>query len=383
MYIYKMFNPAFLSTFYPYPYRYLSGRLPAIYYMAPFIAITILALPLYVTYKKKRSYFNILVFGYGFFLANIIFVLQFISCGAAIMADRYSYIAYIGLFFLLAYFTQEAMKRWPSLKMALLAILIVWSGALSYLCYKRTFVWHNSETLLKDAIKKYPLQALLSYKWLGNYYMDKGDLDSALANYNVLTMLHAADAKIYDEVGNIYTFKGYYNKALNAFGKSLSLQNDVYKTYLDRSLTYLSAGDSLDAVKDYITAYRLNPEVEKVAAGEGFAMVQNREYLPALKRYNMLIKINPSNPLYYFYRGVALFGLGEIKEAADNWRSSLKFSKTSAAPFPASAYNLSVVCDSLGNDSEAVYYATLARKSGYKVDTAYLNHLVRKELRRK
>src|SRR6202008_262177 len=40
MYISKLFNPSYLSTFYPYPYRiYPSGNLPGIFYAAPLIAI--------------------------------------------------------------------------------------------------------------------------------------------------------------------------------------------------------------------------------------------------------------------------------------------------------------------------------------------------------
>ena len=31
--------------------------------------------------------------------------------------------------------------------------------------------------------------ALLSYKWLGNYYLDKGDPDKALECYNILALI--------------------------------------------------------------------------------------------------------------------------------------------------------------------------------------------------
>lgn len=385
MYIYKLFDPTHLSTFYPYPYRYISGYLPSIYYLAPFIAIIILALPLWITYKKNKTYFKVVLFGYGFFVANIMFVLQFISCGAAIMADRYSYVAYIGLLFLLAYFMYELIQRIPSAKVIVLAVLVVWSGALSYLCYKRTYVWHNAETLLKDAIVKYPYRALLSYKWLGNYYMDKGETDSALANYTVLTTLHAADAKIYDEVGEIYATKGDYNKALEAFANSLRIQNNVYKTYLDRARTYQALGDTANANRDYMMAYSLNPQLtkmpaeskemnsEKVLAGQAFTLVQNKQYEQALAKYNDLVKVNPNNPYYYFYRGVAYFGLGKIGQAADDWRITVKFNDKGVSPN--AAYNLVVASDSLGDDSAAIYYAGVASKLGYAIDTAYLNRL--------
>ncbi|HTA26494.1 MAG TPA: hypothetical protein VK809_01805, partial [Bacteroidia bacterium] len=113
MYITKLFDPTHLSTFYPYPYRYIDGSLPWIYYAAPFIAIGLIAVPVYFAWRLNKTYLRVIAFGYGFFIANIIFVLQFISCGAAIMADRYSYVSYFGLLFMLVYFIGEVIDRVP------------------------------------------------------------------------------------------------------------------------------------------------------------------------------------------------------------------------------------------------------------------------------
>jgi len=381
MYIYKFFNPSFLSTFYPYPYRYVDGWLPGIYYAAPFIAIALLAVPLIILYKKDREYFKIAVFGYAFFIFNIVMELQFISVGAAIMADRYSYVAYIGLFFMMAYFLYELVRRMPSIKAVVLAVLLFWSGLLSYLCYQRTFVWHNAETLLTDAITKYPYRALLSYKWLGNYYMDQGNMDKALDNFSVLTSLNAADAKIYDQVGNIYNGKGEYDKAVTSFGKSLQIQNNFYKTYLDLSLSYAALGDTAKEGQCFVIAYKLNPDCEKKWADDGFNRVQSKQYNLAIMQYTMLLKINPANPLYYFYKGVALFGLNRIDEATALWKTALAFNTKDVAPV--TAYNLAVACDSLGNDSAAVRYAKAAKNMGYKVEDDFLGKLEKKAKQRK
>ena len=138
-----------LSTFYPYPYRYTDGTLPWIYYASPVIAIFIIVIPLILAWKKNKAYFRVIVFGYGFFIANIIFVLQFISCGAAIMADRYSYVSYFGLLFMIIYFIGQFIDKFPRYKISFIVILSLLSAELSYLCYQRTKVWHNAETLLK------------------------------------------------------------------------------------------------------------------------------------------------------------------------------------------------------------------------------------------
>jgi tetratricopeptide (TPR) repeat protein len=429
MYLYKLINPSFLSTFYPYPYRYIDGSLPFIYYAAPFIAISIVAAPLYIAYKLNRTYFTIIAFAYGFFIANVIFVLQFISCGAAIMADRYSYVSSIGIFFALAYFINELIKRFPNIKAVALTVLLFLSGILAYGCYQRTKVWHNAETLYKDAIGKYPYRALLSYKWLGYYYMDQHDTDKAAENFEVLAKINAGDAKIYDVLGNIYRDRKDYKNALELYNRSLKEQNNIYITYVDRSLAYMQAGDSADARKDYAQALALNheqaiqsygklasqnaaiantfnelgsiahsgggpymtyldssfaaaehgdstqtiryyllaisksPVAEKVYSEKSFAMVQAKQYLPVIEQYKALLLVNPNNPYYYFYKGVAEFGAGSLNKAINDFKAALKFNIKEVSVV--AAFNLATICDSVNDDKNALIYANMATQMGH------------------
>lgn len=370
MYVSKVFNPTYLSTFYPYPYRYTDGSLPFIYPAAPWISLLILAVPLFITYKYYRKYFNVVAFGLGFLLTNLVFVLQFISCGAAIMADRYSYVAYIGFFFMLMYLLNELVKYFPAIKVMVLVLISVVSIWFGYLCSERTHVWHNAETLLTDAIKKYPYRALLSYKWLGNYYMDIKDTDKALASYTVLTELRAADAHVYDKVGNIYRERKDYKGAMAAFTESLRSEPNVAQTYVDIAIASACLNDTAGTVKNYITAYRISGEAEKMLSGKSFDMVQKKEYLPCILQYDALMAVNPNNAYYYFYRGVAEFGLDRLKEASGDWQAALKFNTSGVSSV--AAYNLSVACDSLGDEPHAIQYANMAKGLGFKVDSNYL-----------
>ncbi len=423
MYVAKMFNPTFLSTFYPYPYRYIDGWLPGIYYAAPFIAIAILAVPTYIAYKKNKEYFRIVVFGLGFFLSNVIFVLQFISVGAAIMADRYSYVAYIGLFFMIPWFCYELIKRFPSLKTAAIVALVFVSLVFSKICYDRTAVWHNAETLLTDAIEKYPMRALLSYKWLGNYYFHRGEFDKAMENYSVLTTLHASDANVDGKIQQINYVKNggtlppeVISGQSNADGAAGAGQqggaqgapntgapntgagqpmsagmkmplNAVPQTptgnfqlYLDSSFMYCQKGDTLKAFRAYINAFRFNQGVERIYADSSFKCVQSGKFDLAINQYGVIMKINTGNPYYYFYRGVAQFSRGKINNAIDDWEASLKVKTKESKDIQQSAsYNLSVALDSVGKDSLAVYYVELAKNAGYAVKDDFIAKLKAKK----
>lgn len=377
MYLYKLINPSFLSTFYPYPYRYIDGSLPFIYYAAPFIAIAVVVLPLYITYKFNRKYFMVVAFAAAFFIANIIFVLQLISCGAAIMADRYSYVSSIGILFCLAYFLNQLVNRLPAFKTAIVTIALVLSSVLAYGTYERTKVWHNSETLYKDAITKYPYRALLSYKWLGYYYMDQGDTNSAVQTLGVLAQLNAGDAKIYDILGNIDVIHGDYKSALDLYNKSMAQQNNVYLTYVDRSIVEASLGDSTNALKDYAIAMQLNRDAEKRYAEHSFTMVQAKKYKEVIGQYNTLLTITPTNPYYRFYRAVAKFGLNDMHGAITDFEAAYKANIKDVSSV--AAFNLAVACDSVGDDHTALFYADAATKLGMPPQADFVKKLNYKE----
>jgi tetratricopeptide (TPR) repeat protein len=379
MYISKLFNPTYLSTFYPYPYRYISGYLQGIYYAAPFIALFIVIAPTYYLYKKKSPYFRIYAFGIGFFVANIVFVLQFISVGAAIMADRYSYVAYIGLLFLIAYFAWELVRRMPSFKTTMTALLLLCSAGLAYLCYDRTYAWHDSETLLSDAIEKYPYRALLSYKWLGNYYFSIGELDKALDNYEVLATLHAADDKVTQNIAKVKALK---ENGSGAVFPQMSGQikadpsNTSFKAPLDSAIFYAMQGDTLAAFRKYIAAFRINPLAEKALAENTYKLVQGQQFDQAIKQYDILLKLNTANPFYFFLRGVGYFSTNKVKPAIADWETAVRMNSKDVQQ--SAAYNLSVAYDTLGNDSIAIYYLNKAKNLGYKINDEYAAKLNRK-----
>ncbi len=358
MYISKIFNPTYLSTFYPYPYRYTTGYLPVIYYAAPFIALGFITLPTWYLYRTKSPYFRMYAFGMGFFLANVIFVLQFISVGAAIMSDRYSYVAYIGLFFLIAWALWEIISRLPALRQPVVGLLLVCSAGLAYLCSERTKAWHDSLSLTSDAIEKYPYRALLSYKWRGNYYFSVGELDKAMEDYGLLAQLNSADARVKTNIAKIEALKAMQGSGIPAGMPDLGAMPKVtpgdksYKVFIDSSLACLKVGDTLGAFRKYIRAISVNPaESEKAAAEIGNNMVQSQQYGLAIMQYNMLMKLNTSNPFYYFLRGCAYFGTNQMKSAIGDWEIAVKMKSKDVQQ--SAAYNLSVAYDSIGNSARA------------------------------
>ena len=173
-------------------------------------------------------------------------------------------------------------------------------------------------------------------------------------------MLRSADAKVYDNLGTVLKFKNEYLQALGAYDTSLSLGGNVYRTLLDRSSCYADLNDTNAAIRDYASAMEINPDAEKNYAEAGFSEVQGKQYADAIGRYNILLQLKPNNPYYYFYRGVSKFGEDSIKQSVVDFKSALLFNNREVSVV--AAYNLSVACDSLNDDSDAVKYAHIAKQ---------------------
>ena len=335
MYSLKTVVPFFLSSFYPYPV--LTGTLPFIFYLCPFISIAIIGIPLYLSKKAGENYFRVVAFGLGLYLVNLVFVLQFVSVGKTIMADRYSYVSYFGIIFILVYFAFMLMNKKQSFRVPVQILLTCFSLMFAIICTGRTKVWHNSETLWRDVAEKYPLQVGDAYESLANYYFINGNMDSAYNNYKILSGLYTRDPYIFNKLGNISASRQQYDKAIVEFSKSLQIDSTYYLSYTDRANAYSRAGKFDMAILDYTHAYRFEPGNEKLLLNRGAAELNTGDISAAIADFSKILSIDPGNP-------TALYVL------------SLAYQKNK-------------------DYTNALAYAIKAKQSGYQVSDVYISKL--------
>ena len=158
-YIVKAIFPVNLSAFYYYPEE-THGWLPWVYYIAP--AGIALILFLIIRLKKLRKD---LIFGFIFFFLTVALVLQFLPVGFAIVAERYSYVPYIGLFFIVGKlfcdFVDNKFGNYSVVRRNyFIFILFVIAAVFSYSSHERNKVWSDGVVLFSDIIDKNRKQAM-------------------------------------------------------------------------------------------------------------------------------------------------------------------------------------------------------------------------------
>ncbi len=316
MYVVKMFAPLKLSTFYPYPNVDKSGFMPVIYYVLPFIVIAAITL-VYFTFRKQRF----IVFGLLFYFFTVALVLQFISVGSAIMADRYTYVSYIGLFFILGILADKILSSQSSSgnfslpKIITVSVIAAFSIFFFTQTYQRTQVWNTSETLWTDVINKYPMQVEVAYKNRGIYYGKNNRIDEAYKDYQVLLQMNTKDSKVYSNLGNIYGLQQQFPESISTYTKAIEMDVKNFEAYVNRGITYSMMREYEKALSDFNTAQQLDPNSPDVYSNRGFTFYnlgQNEKCIDDLSRY---LKTRGDDAGVYYFRGMANYNLNRIDVA--------------------------------------------------------------------
>jgi len=262
MYFVKTFLPLDLCTFYPYPTElelrggvYIGG------------AIFMLATLAFAIWSMRRT--KVFAFGFGWVFATVILVLQFVSVGVVIMADRYFYLPSAGVFFMLTYAAEVfVLKNKPALRNIWWAIIGLFALWCLWLSRAQTKTWKNSETLWQQVLRYYPAedQALES---LANWYGKVNRVPEAEQMLERAVRDGCTRPNVYSALANCIAIKAgaakdpsaqraFQDRAFSLYAQSIALNPNNADTYFNRALTALAVYPER-ALADLDTATTLAP----------------------------------------------------------------------------------------------------------------------------
>ncbi|HKO22064.1 MAG TPA: tetratricopeptide repeat protein [Candidatus Eisenbacteria bacterium] len=316
MYAVKAIVPFGLSAMYPYPRNPATSLGPEFYLGLAFV----LAFAV-VVYLGRRN--RALVFGSAFFLINLVLVLQFVSVGKVVMADRYTYIPYVGLFFALAWALDDPHT---TVRYALAGLFLLLVPVSLIQTWNRCHVWRDSSTLWTDVIRQYPGRIYDAYNNRGKYYFDTGRYAEALADYDQALALDAKPARTYFSKGSALGRLGRVDEALASFDRALELDSTLVEARSDRAGIRLMKGDLAGAISDLDAAIRLNPRFRGSYVNRGSAYAMSGDLELAVADYRHAIEMDPRHPRTYELWGAmgdALLTLRRPQEAVDAYDEAI------------------------------------------------------------
>ncbi len=215
-YLGKLFWPARLAVFYPYPDHWpLNEALLAGALLAGISAFVF-------TLRTRQPY---LLTGWLWYCGTLIPVIGLVQVGGQAMADRYTYLPSLGLFIMVVWGAAELAKPWRYHAMA----LGVAGGAVVLVCVgltrRQLVYWQDSETLYRHTLAV-TTDNFLAHHNLGIFLYKKGRTGEAITQYQEALRLKPDDAIAHYDLGTALGKEGQTDEAIIQFQEAIQLNPD-------------------------------------------------------------------------------------------------------------------------------------------------------------
>lgn len=368
-YISNFIFPYKINAVHPYPTRLIDGTLPSEYYFSSIFLIVVLAISLFIVVKRKKIS-NLIPFGWFFFLFNISIVLHFIPIeGRLVVADRYSYLAYFGLFIM----ASEVAEKYIifHIKKYVLFVFIILLSILSISTYNRCSVWKDTKSVFTDVLQK-DSKVPFAYLNLATIYLNQQNIDSAMLCYNQSIKLDSINPTVYFNRAFAFDMIGKNIEAVNDFKKVLQFdKNNLYKavvySYLGES--YRKIGNDSLAINYYNLALKEDTVLSIGYNNRGTYFLNKNKLNEAIADFEKAIKINKYNYQALNNYGWVLTLQGKFNEASKYYNNSLEINSNYYYTYNNRGYNEFL----LNNINSAIFDYNKALQINPYFTQAYLN----------
>ena len=290
-----------------------------LYYIYPVVLLAALAVAGFYFRRTSKK----IIFGLGFFIATILLVLQLLPVGDTVMADRYTYLPSIGIFFLAAEgFYWLWMRNKKPVALAVAAVFLIFFSAQTI---ARCRVWENGLTLWNDVIAQYKNVPAAFYN-RGIYFFNQNQDEEALSDFNSAIALKPDYADAYNNRGSLYLKQGKPEEALKDLSKAVSLNARLAQGYFNRAYILYQKQQYKEALSDYNQVIALKPDPAQLVIVynlRGLLFMAEKNNPAALADFNTAIQMKPDFVQAYNNRGSLWVAQGNYVEAVKDFTAAI------------------------------------------------------------
>jgi tetratricopeptide (TPR) repeat protein len=331
-YLQKFLVPVNLSAIYVFPVK-SNNWLPYEYYIYSSLVV-ILSFIIWRCRKNKK-----LIFGAGIFLLTLSINLPLVSLRSIIFADRYAYLPYLGLFFLLATFYQSFTEKNLNTNrkyIYILTILILLYGFfLSFETWDVNKKWENDMTLTSDIIQKNPPVPLIAkiYRKRGNYFADHQMFQESINDYSKAIEINPDDIDSYIHRAFSYLKLNKLSEALPDLDKGIEKKPNSSILYANRAMVKMNLGDKIGSFADCTKCLSLDSMNAEVYNCLAILKFQSGDLPGALLELRSAIRVNDHYAEAYKNLGIILLQMDNVSQACYYWRIAAQLGDRQAMQF--------------------------------------------------
>ncbi|MBF0488172.1 MAG: tetratricopeptide repeat protein [Nitrospirae bacterium] len=250
-YAIMMFNPANSAVIYPIDERFPLWHLVG---AAVFFAIITAAAIIYI---KKLPF---LFAGWFWYVGTLVPVIGIVQVGTAAMADRYTYIPFIGLFLIISNaIPTTVLTGRPG---RAIAAVLACAAIIACVFYTKKQVknWHNSVTLFEHAISV-TKENYVAYNHLGAAYSEIGMDNEAYISYTKALHLNYIYVAAHANLGNLLVKLNRLDEAIESYNMAIRINPSYASAYNGIGVALLLQKKTTEAIPYLRMAVTLNPNL--------------------------------------------------------------------------------------------------------------------------
>ena len=171
----------------------------------------------------------------------------------------------------------------------------------------------------------------------GNAWLDIGEFDLAIAEYNQAILLDPKHAPAYNNRCAVWRKKGDLDRAVADCDQAIRLDPKYPYAYFNRGNAWAHKGDFDRAIADYDQAIRLDPKNAAAYSIRCVTWNDKGDFDRALADCDEAIRLDPKNAYSYANRGYAWAQKGDLDRAIAEYDEAIRLDPTSASATAAAA----------------------------------------------
>lgn len=274
-YIGKLFYPVKLAVLYPHP----GGTLAPWQSIAALVALLIVTAAALLLAPRKRY----LPVGWFWYLGTLVPVIGLVQVGSQAIADRYTYLPFVGLGIILIWGLADVVRRLPYRAFVAAALAVLTIALMVMLTRHQVTCW-------KDTVSLYTHTLAVTQ----NNFVIHGNLGAALQE------------------------KGDAAGAVEQLSKALAIKPDYVGAMNNLGMALRDLGRMDEALAQWQKALQVDPLNPNVNMNMGLTLAIQQRYEAALPFLQTVVQTNPQFPN-------ACFILGEIYSRMGNYDSACEY----------------------------------------------------------
>ncbi len=302
LYAWHLVNPLALAAFHPYPPP-AEGRAWAV---VGAVLSAGGAAAVVVGWRRART----AVFALLFVALSLVTVLQLVPVADFVVADRYLYLAVLGVAVALsALLTGETVRRRRTWGAALAVALLL---TLGWASHAYASAWRTSVSVWSHTLVRHPGAAFV-LNMRGGAYSDGGRYAEAVGDFDAAVAANPTYPRTYLNRGYVRDKLGDARGALEDYGRAIALAPRDALAYNNRARILLRQGDAAAALQDAEQALALapgHPAVHLFLGNRAGAKLALRDWAGAEADASAAIARLPTHYVAHLTRAAARWQLG-------------------------------------------------------------------------